>query len=340
MAEENLEKISKQAQDYYKETPVIILGSGASAAFKMSGMWELSQHLTKNISANDLSSQEQSLWKQFSSLLDDNIDLENALHQVSLSPLLTERVLISTWNLLTPQDLTVFDRSFNEPNLFALGKLLRHMFRSTRSELNIITPNYDRLAEYACEQENLHHYSGFSHGYKKHFIGKDYLKCARQVNIWKVHGSLDWFINEKGIISALGNVKKIPDGLKPLIVTPGVEKYRNTHREPYKTVIHESDDVIDSATSYLCIGFGFNDEHIQEKLVNRCAKEDANVMVVTHKLSESAKKFLFEGDIKNYLVIEIGDENDKSIVHSSLFTNPIYLDGNYWSLDGFLSLIM
>ena len=41
MSEEVLEKISKQAQDYYKKLPVIILGSGASAAFNMSGMWKL-----------------------------------------------------------------------------------------------------------------------------------------------------------------------------------------------------------------------------------------------------------------------------------------------------------
>ncbi|NOR69963.1 MAG: SIR2 family protein [Methylomarinum sp.] len=340
MAEENLEQISKQAQDYYKETPVIILGSGASAAFNMSGMWDLSQHLIKNISPTDLSPQEQDLWNQFSDLLESKVDLENALHQVSLSSVLTERVLMSTWNLLVPQDLAVFEQSLKEPDLFALGKLLKHMFRSTRNELNIISPNYDRLAEYACEQENLHHYSGFSHGYRKHHIGKDYLKCARQVNIWKVHGSLDWFVNKKGIISALGNVEKIPGGLKPLIVTPGIEKYRNTHREPYKTVIHESDDVIDAATSYLCVGFGFNDEHIQEKLVNRCAKEDAKVMVVTHKLSDSAKNFLFEGDIKNYLAIEVGDNDNKSIIYSSLHADPIYLNGNYWSLDGFLNLIM
>jgi len=51
MPEDDLNKISKQVQDYYKETPVIILGSGASAAFNMSSMWGLAQHLIKNISS-------------------------------------------------------------------------------------------------------------------------------------------------------------------------------------------------------------------------------------------------------------------------------------------------
>ena len=340
MSDDYLDKISKQAQDYYKETPVIILGSGASAAFGMSGMWALAQHLVKDIATDDLGANEQGLWQQFCTLLGGEVDLESALHQVQLSADLVEKVVVSTWNLLVPEDLAVFNRSLIDPDLIILGKILKHMFRSTSSQVNIITPNYDRMAEYACEQENIHHYSGFSHGYRRNTAKKDYLKCSRQVNIWKVHGSLDWFINEQGVISALGNVENIPAGLTPLIVTPGIEKYRNTHKEPFKTTIHESDDVIDAATSYLCIGFGFNDEHIQEKLVNRCAKGNSKIIVVTHKLSESAQKFLFQGNVSNYLAIEAGGTDDTSIIHSSLQENSVTINGSYWALDGFINLIM
>ena len=340
MSEEYIDRISKQAQGYYQNTPVIILGSGASAAFKMSGMYSLAQHLIANISADELSVPNQGSWQEFCDLLNDDIDLETALHRVSLPPELTEKVVISTWNLLTPEDIHVFGKALKDNNLFPLGRLLKHMFRSTVTEINIITPNYDRLAEYACEQESLHHYCGFSHGYKKNIIEKGYLKCTRQVNIWKVHGSLDWFVNEHGVITSLGNVRDIPEGLRPLIVTPGIDKYRNTHKEPYKSTIHESDDVIDAAKSYLCVGFGFNDEHIQEKLVNRCAKKDAKIIVVTHKLSESAKAFLFNGNVDNYLAIEAGGSDDKSVIYSSLEDEAKEIDGNYWSLNGFLELII
>lgn len=340
MSKEYIDKISKQAQDYYQDTPVIILGSGASAAFGMSGMRELSQHLIGNVVVDDLSSSNQKSWLEFCEQLNNGVDLESALHHVSLSTELTERVVISTWDLLMPEDLGVFDSALKDSRLFPLGKLMRHMFRSTIGELNVITPNYDRLAEYACEQENIHHYCGFSHGYRRAVVERSYLKCKRQVNIWKVHGSLDWFVDDKGVISSLANVKNIPTGLVPLIVTPGIDKYRNTHREPYKSTIHESDNVIDAAKSYLCVGFGFNDEHIQEKLVNRCAKKDANIIVVTHKLSDSAKKFLFGGNIDNYLAIEAGNSDSESIVYSSLQEKPITVNENYWSLDGFLKLIM
>ncbi|MBV1915866.1 MAG: SIR2 family protein [Pseudomonadales bacterium] len=305
----------------------------------MSGMWELSQHLIKTIQIKDLSPNEIESWANFCALLEDNVDLESALHQVSLSPVLTNRIVLSTWELLVPQDIAVFERSLTDLNLFPLGTLLKHMLRSTTKQINVITPNYDRLAEYACEQENIHHFSGFSLGYRGVPVKKNYLRPRRQVNIWKVHGSLGWFVNDQGVIFSLTNIQNIPDGLTPLIVTPGSEKYRSTHRDPYKTTIHEADDAIDAASSYLCIGFGFNDEHIQEKLVNRCAKDDATIIVVTYQLSDSAKRFLFGNNSIRYLAIESQENDLDSVAYSSELNGPIKLDGNYWSLDGFLKLL-
>jgi hypothetical protein len=339
MSEDVLDKISKQAQDYYKNTPVIILGSGASAAFGMSGMGALSKHLIASVVVTDLQGEEQQSWGDFCGQLNNDVDLETALHNIPLSQELTSRVVTETWNLLAPEDIEIFEESLNIASLFPLGKLLKHMFRSTAKELNIITPNYDRLAEYACEQENIHHYSGFSHGFKGVAVKKDYLACSRQVNIWKVHGSLGWFVNRNGVISSLGNVRAIPDNLTPLIVTPGIEKYRSTHKEPYKTIIHESDDVMDQATTYLCVGFGFNDEHIQTKLVNRCANNGAAVIIISYELTDVTKKFISNDNTNKYLAIEASGTN-KSKIYSSIFDEPIEVEGDFWSLNGFLNLIM
>lgn len=339
MADDVLDKVSKQAQEYYKRTPVIILGSGASAAFGMSGMGTLAQHLKDSVDYTDLPDSDQTAWAHFCEELDKGIDLETALHNVPLSIELTERVVAQTWALLTPEDMKVFHDSISNPSLFPLGSLLKHMFLSTAKELNIITPNYDRLAEYACEQEGIHHYNGFSHGFIGRTVKKDYLTCSRQVNIWKVHGSLDWFSNDSGVITSLRNINSIPLKWTPLIVTPGIEKYRSTHREPYKTVIHESDNIMDRASSYLCVGFGFNDEHIQTKLVNRCAKYGASVIIITHKLTEATKSFIDSGNVTNYLAIE-SCENSSSRIYSSILDESIDVLGDYWSLNGFLKLIM
>ncbi|MBK1791706.1 SIR2 family protein [Persicirhabdus sediminis] len=339
MSKETLEIISKQAQDYYRNTPVIILGSGASAAFGMSGMGNLAKHLMAHVHLADLPGNDKASWCNFCEKLNAGIDLETALHDVPLSTELTCRIVYETWTLLAPEDFKVFKDSLNNSTLFPLGKLLKHMFRSTARELNIITPNYDRLAEYACEQESIHHYTGFSHGYRGHSARKNYLSCSRQVNIWKVHGSLGWFTNSNGVITFLSNINEIPDGLTPLIVTPGIEKYRSTHKEPYKTIIHESDDVMDEASAYLCVGFGFNDEHIQTKLVNRCANNGASVIIITYELTDATKKFIAHEGTNKYLAIEAA-HNNKSRIYSSLLDGPVEVDGDFWSLQGFMSLIM
>ena len=63
-------------------------------------------------------------------------------------------------------------------------------------------------------------------------------------------------------------------------------------------------------------------------------------MVITYALSDSAKSFLFKGNVKNYLAIERGDADENSIVYSSSFDKPIHIDSDIWSLGGFMSLLM
>ena len=332
-----MDVITKQAQDYYKLAPVILLGSGASAAYGLSGMWALANHLIKEVDNSKFNSEEQSLWNEFAAQLSAGSDLEKTLHQVNLTDAITKSIVLATWHLLNGEDLGIFNRAINDNNLFPLGKLLNHMFDSTHREIDIITTNYDRLAEYACDQEGLHHYTGFSHGFIHSLVGKRHLKSQRQVNIWKVHGSLDWFVND-GRIIGLGNSATIPDGWMPEIITPGLEKYRRTHREPFRTIIHYADDVLEQARAYLCVGFGFNDEHIQEKLVNRCVHDNARIILVTHGLTDAARAFL--GECHEYLAIEAGKDNDHSIIHSSKLSTPIEVEGNYWSLEGFLRIVL
>lgn len=52
----------KQAQDYYGKAPLIILGSGASAAHGMSGMGALAKHLVANTDTSGLSASEILAW--------------------------------------------------------------------------------------------------------------------------------------------------------------------------------------------------------------------------------------------------------------------------------------
>lgn len=330
----------KQAQEFYGKVPVIIMGSGASAAHGMSGMGALAEHLVAHVDVSDLSVSELGVWEKFCQLLGDGIDLESALHQVAASEELTSRIVKATWTLINSEDIEIFHKSLQNNTMFSLSRLLEHMFRSSLKKINIITTNYDRLAEYACDQMRIHHYTGFTHGFFRQLAGATEITSARRVNIWKVHGSLDWFQSPLEDTVALSNIQEIPDNYQPQIVTPGTQKYQRTHLEPFRSIINNADLAINEAGSYLCIGYGFNDEHIQPKLMVKCLRQKTPVTIITYALSDSAKRLILEGNAQNYLAIERGETDDQSIVYSSRDKAPITVEMNIWSLEGYLSLII
>ncbi|WPS58080.1 SIR2 family protein [Aeromonas dhakensis] len=330
----------KQAQDYYGKAPVIILGSGASAAHGMSGMSALATYLVNNTDISGLSAGETETWVKFCQLLKDKVDLESALHQVTASEELTSRIVMATWTMINSEDNDVFLKSLQDNTIFPLSRLLEHMFKSNLKIINIVTTNYDRLAEYACDQGRIHHYTGFTHGFFRQLAPPTEITSVRRANIWKVHGSLDWFQSPLEDTVAISNIKNIPDNYQSQIVTPGTQKYHKTHLEPFRSIINNADQAINEAGSYLCIGYGFNDEHIQPKLMMKCLRQKTPITIITYALSDSAKKLILEGKAQNYLAIERGETDDQSIVYSSLDKIPLTVERNIWSLEGYLSLIM
>jgi len=127
MTDDDLNKIAIQAQKYIEDVPVIVLGSGASVAFGLPTMWELSEYLKSNIKieTNDQ-------WDKFVNLLDDGTDLETALHKVSLDDETTKELIIKTWELINPKDIEVFFNSLSKPEYFSLTKLIDKLFVSTQ----------------------------------------------------------------------------------------------------------------------------------------------------------------------------------------------------------------
>lgn len=150
-----------------------------------------------------------------------------------------------------------------------MAELIRKVLAPTPNKAAIVTTNYDRLTEYAADGVGATTVTGFEGSLiKKLELPSIPLKTKRTrareriVDIWKVHGSLDWFVAPDGTIVAFPLTQTIPNDFQPLIVPPGKEKYSSTHDEPYRTIIAEADKAFVQAGAYLCVGYGFNDEHI------------------------------------------------------------------------------
>ena len=259
-------------QGYLENSPLIVLGSGASAPYELPSMDGLAEEIRKSdtvISDPNYSA--------FCTAV-NNSGLEGAIDTVNLLPETLKEIRRVVWETVNEKDLLYFDQHLIDPPK-ALVELIRKVLAPTPNKVAIVTTNYDRLAEYAADGVGATTVTGFEGSLiKKLELPSTSLKTKRTrarervVDIWKVHGSLDWFVAPDGKVVAFPLTRTIPNDFQPLIVPPGKEKYSSTHDEPYRTIIAEADNAFVQAGAYLCVGYGFNDEHIQPKLLAQISK--------------------------------------------------------------------
>lgn len=279
-------------------------------------------------------------WSRFCGLLDNDTDLESALQQVDFGPEQLDVVVSSTWHYINRHCLALADQLHTQGYSLPLSRLLSHFARVANPRIQVVTTNYDRVVEYAADLAGLDHYTGFRSGYYRTFrTTREHREANRPVQIWKVHGSLDWFRTLDGRTFSRPLARDIPADTVPLVVTPGTSKYRTTHEDPYRAIIAAADDALASADSLLCIGFGFNDEHIQPRLVGRAATDGRPIVVVTRDLSDAAMSTVIHGAIGNFVAIE--KHEDGSRVFTDEARAPLFFPGlDLWSLNGFQSTLL
>jgi SIR2-like domain len=338
-----LEKIAFAAQSCFQQHPAVILGSGASVVHRIRGMGDLAKYLLDHVEASD--GEEADAWLLIRAALANDDGLEEALLKTAAPLSLVEKIVALTWKAIATDDLAVMARAVRGEERFHLSELIHGMFKSTHMVVNIVTPNYDRVAEYASDIAGYVHATGFVPGLIRSREGADAVSIrrgahpARTVRIWKVHGSLDWFANQDGNVVSLPISGDPPEAFEPLIVTPGVSKYERTHDEPFRSVIQGADAALGAASSFLCVGYGFRDRHIQPKIVERCRQGNVPIVILAHTLTDEAKNFLAKNAGQTFLALEKDRDGTR------VFT-PEYADGltiphaDIWSFENFNKMVL
>mgnify|MGYP001469464427 CR=1 FL=1 len=329
----SFDNILKQIQKSISLVPVIVLGSGASAAYGYAGMPELAKYLLENITPDQT---EEGKWKEFASAIGDGIDLENALQKVTISGQLEKDIIRKTRELIIKQDVEVFHRIIRNQTILPLGSLLQFLSRTANQKIRVITTNYDRLVEYAIDQALLSYDNGFYGEYQKTFRGL-HTSNDEKIELLKVHGSLDWFLSEDNRVISLPDSISSSLELTPLMVTPGIRKYEHTHNEPFRSIIAKADAAFESAKSILCIGYGFNDNHIHLKLVDKMRQGRTPILIATKKLTDNAIHFIQRATSSNVFGIEEFN-NGTRVVFSD--KEVLLEDLSFWSLDELIKLVM
>lgn len=338
------EEISKVAQACFQGCPTIVLGSGASMPHGLPSMGELSTYLRSNIKAED--EVESDAWLNVRTALARGDHLEAALEGKNLPSSLLSKIVGFTWCCVNERDRLLLEKAAANDEKFSLGRLLEGMFSSTHHEVNVVTTNYDRVAEFACNSRNVLFQTGFAPGYIQKWESTGRVKFmhaakpSRVVKIWKVHGSLDWFRSADERIVGLPVFELPPaEHYTPLIVTPGLNKYEKTYEDPFRTTINGADVALKNASAFLCVGFGFRDHHIHPKIVERCRERNVPTVVLARTLTDEAKDFLKNKAGTNYLGIE--KSGNSSRVFSSAYPDGVEVaTPDIWSLDGFNNLIL
>lgn len=334
----DLNELAKKIQEYLADSPLVILGSGASVPYGLPTMEGLAKELS-----NDRELQtEIGSTKLFSDM--KTMGLEPAIDQNSLTGTARKRIREVTWECISKADLKLFKEKELADRIHPIIQLIKKIIAASPNQFTIITTNYDRLSEYAADIYGATTVTGFEGNLLKKFEGfpeninkKRIAARERVVKILKVHGSLEWFQDEDGNIISRPVQDIVPSGYIPLIVPPGKEKYSATHEEPYRTVIEEADKEIKKSESFLCVGYGFNDSHIQPRLIFQIKNGGKPIVVITKKATPECLRLVKNENVKKYLILEEYEmDTSKTKVISS--EGEYIVDGCIWSLTEFLKV--
>lgn len=342
----NTDEIYKKIQNIFHSSPnpVIILGSGASAPYHIASMKDLATSLRLMFDNKEYISRDSiECVDKFLSNLNQGMGLEEALLDIRVTEEVEHDIIINVWSLISEQDNNLLYDFITGKCKLELTRLFdRLIYGRNDSVLNVVTTNYDRIAEYAASKTEAFINTGFSHSYcgcmkskldafpnrlKNSYIGR--------INIWKVHGSLDWF-SIYDMTYYLPGMTKIPMGYVPCIITPGTNKYERTSQEPHRSILTHIDENFLSASGFVCIGYGFNDRHVHPKLLSAAKKRKLPILIVTKEITNPIKNNVMTGEYE-YIAI-YSDGKKGSIIKTN--NEEIHLQYNeLWTLDNLCNII-
>lgn len=333
------DKVFTDIQNVVANNPVVVIGSGASVSYGIPGMGALADALNSFFSSKTYANVDSKRSVQeFLENLKKGMGLEEALLKTKATHEVENDIVGIVWQLVGKADKKVFER-FVGGEVMSLTSLLDFLiYKDPNKICNVVTTNYDRIVEYASCQTDAYINTGFT----PHMMGRPYSRIdflpkkmesefTGCLNIWKVHGSLDWFKKGDEVIS-LHNAYTVPTDYEPCIITPGTNKYEKTQQEPYREIFSHVDTVFNKATGFLCIGYGFNDAHVHPVLLRIAKKVGIRILIVTKDITAPIRENVIDAGHDFIAVFSDGCNGTVFQTPAETMTIP---DEIYWDVEGF-----
>ena len=123
---------------------------------------------------------------------------------------------------------------------------------------------------------------------------------------------------------------------EPLIITPGVGKYKKGYEQPFDVHREQGNRAIDNASTILCIGYGFNDDHLQTHLTTQI-KSGIKTLILTKTLSDNAREVVKASSNCKALVL---NENPQGTIVVSNSEDAFIPDVNWWDIEYFVKEVL
>ena len=319
----NKNEIFTTIQNFLKDPPVIIWGSGATVPYKIPSMNELTDIL--NIEGIKI---------------DRNSNLETKLSEISKSePKKINDIKKTIINKILEKDLLCLENSIKDKQFFSpIISMVKCFIKPQPEKIDIITSNYDRILEYALTQENIPYTEGFSGRILSKFDMSLFREKGKFINLIKVHGSLNWMSYENEIFYIpveYNNFKINIQGMLNNIILPTKDKFEDSYKNPYRQLIAQSDECIQKAKSFLVVGFGFNDKHITPIMENKI-KEGVPIVIITKQATQSCIDILNKAT--NYCLLQEDEKNTNVTCSKQKQPDVPSLEGKYWELNNFMEI--
>ena len=293
-------------QDLLRKGLVLVVGSGASAAYGVPGMQQLADHVLEKLpERHDVHGEKGQAdeWGAVASRLREGDSLETALEAGLTSKLLGEQIAQLVGDYIADSEREALLEILHSKAPSQFGLFLAHMLRIT-DQLDVVTTNYDRLIEVHAARALVSvdtMFFGHTVGrldaqrsqdelWEIHTPASDKKRKTQarrrpHVSLSKPHGSLNWFASGEDLYRS----DIFVEGDRR-IIAPGGDKFRLGYERPFDVQRERANRAIEAATGLLFFGYGFNDSHLETYFSKKPGRTPS--AVISKGLTQNAHAYL------------------------------------------------
>ena len=345
----------QEVGEFFTEKPFVLFGTGTSCALDLNfGMPALENHLRNELSRG-LDEEQEKQWQQVVTALDDGShDFESAMDFVTDDALISQ-IVEFTASFVAYHDNTyahqIMAGSCDWPAGSLISKLVSSLPQADK-QLHVATPNYDLLAEYAFVRYKIPYLTGFHGGFLSLYDWNEAKKTVqsiqraqgkprlppkivekKHIRLHKPHGSLNTFEWEAQLVECNSWILNKPEGVMRAMITPGTAKYQRLHRD--RAQLAEYDSAVSNHTSFLFLGFGFNDSQLVNNAFRQKLEQDqCKALVITRDTNPRIEEWLTK--CPNMWLVCKQSDSDNSRIYNAKYSDWLLIDDKeLWRFDAF-----